>query len=146
MSRSNKFGFQEDLDPVEFKKADLQVISTITLPAHSGVPVRLRTSISRRKPIPGGMKAVSTVASLDFPSLFAQPGLVCPDAEGCVTVLLQNCVDQEITLSRRSVVGFIKNLNNPQFERVLLLRKQIGRLQNSLHLLSPCQMRKEENF
>ena len=118
MSRSNKFGFQEELDPNEFRKADLQIISTITLPAHSGVPVRLRTSISRSTPMPHGIRAVSTVASLDYPSLFAQPGLVCPDAEGCVTVLLQNCADQEITLSRRTTVGFIENLNDPQFERV----------------------------
>ena len=76
MSRSNKFGFQEDLDPNEFKKADLQIISSITLPAHSGVPVRVRTSISKSKPMPSGLKAVSTVASLDYPSLFEQPGLV----------------------------------------------------------------------
>ena len=67
MSRSNKFGFQEDLDPNEFKKADLKIISSIMLPAHSGVPVRLKTSISISKPMHSGMKAVSTVASLDYP-------------------------------------------------------------------------------
>ena len=81
--------------------------------------------------MPHGIRAVSTVASLDYPSLFAQPGL-------------QNCADQEITLSRHTTVGFIENLNDPQFERVT--PAETTELQNSLHLQNPCQVRKGENF
>ena len=106
------------------QKADLQIISTITLPAHSGVPVRLRTTISRSKPMPSSMKAVSTVASLDYPSLFAQPGLVCPDAQGCGTILLQNCGNSEITLPRCTKIGFIENLSDPQFEKISLVEER----------------------
>ena len=96
LSRSNKFAFQSDLNPEDFRKADLRIISSISIPAHCGMPVRLGTSIGKDQPMPNGLKAVSTVASLDFPSLFALPGLVCPEAQGCATILLQNCGDSQL--------------------------------------------------
>ena len=55
------------------------------------MPGRQGTSIGKDQTMANGVKAVSTVASLDFPSLFAQPGLVCPDAQGYEAIMLQNC-------------------------------------------------------
>ena len=74
--------------------------------------------------MPNGLKAVSIVASLDFPSLFAQPGLVCPDAQGYEAIMLQNCGDSGITLPRCTNIGFVENLNDPQFEK--LSRTKLG--------------------
>ena len=101
LSRSKKFAFQEDLNP--------------EIPAHCGMPVRLGTSLGKDQPMLNGLKAVSTVASPDFPSLFAQPGLVCPNAQGCGTILLQNCGDSDITLPRCKNIAFIESLSDPQF-------------------------------
>jgi hypothetical protein len=44
-----------------------------------------------QSPMPSGFMAVTTIASMDFPCLFAQPGLVSPDSRGQVTMILQNC-------------------------------------------------------
>ena len=44
-----------------------------------------------------GLKSVSTIGNLDFPQIFAQPGLVIPNHQGDVTVLMQNCyLPQEV--------------------------------------------------
>jgi hypothetical protein len=40
--RTKSFTFQEALNPEKFQKADLRVISSLKIPAHTGVPVRLR--------------------------------------------------------------------------------------------------------
>ena len=74
--------------------------------------------------MPNGIKAVSTVASLDFLSLFAQPGQVCPDGQGCVTIMLLNCGDSEITLPRCTIIGFIEKLNDLQFENISQVKEQ----------------------
>ena len=87
------------------------------------MPVRLGTSIGKDEPMPNGLKAVSTVASVDFPSFFVQPGLVCPDAQGCVTIMLQNCGDRVITLPRCTNIGFVENLNDPDFKKISLLEE-----------------------
>jgi hypothetical protein len=70
---------QEAMNPDKFQKADLRVISTLKIPAHTGVPVRLGTTIGNsQNPMPGGITAVTTIASMDFPCLFAQwNGVMC---------------------------------------------------------------------
>ncbi len=51
-------------------------------------PVRLGIAIGRRHiPMAAGFKSVSTI---DHPQLFAQPGLVIPDHQGDVTIMMQN--------------------------------------------------------
>ena len=83
LSRTKQFKFQEELNPEKFQKADLRIIATLKIPAHTGIPVRLGTTIgARQSPMPSGVKAVSTIASLDFPCLCAKPGLVSPDHQG----------------------------------------------------------------
>ena len=39
LSRTKCFKFQEELNPEKFQKADLKVIVTIKIPAHTGIPV-----------------------------------------------------------------------------------------------------------
>jgi hypothetical protein len=51
----------------------------------------LGTTIKKsQKTMPNGLVAVTTISSMDFPCLFAQPGLVSPDHQGQVMVILQN--------------------------------------------------------
>ena len=116
---NNKFELEEESDPETFKRADLQVISQITIPALTGLPIKVKSSLGKNgEPMPHGIRAVLTVACLDFPELFAQPGLVCPDSQGNVTLLMQNCGNTEITMPRNTVVGFIENLNSQDFEEI----------------------------
>jgi dUTPase len=53
------------------------------------------------------------IASMEFPYLFAQPGLVSPHHQGQVMIILQNCGDEDVILPRCSNIGFIKNEKNP---------------------------------
>ena len=73
--------------------------------------------------MPSGVNAVSTIASLDFPCLFAQPGLVNPDHQGQVTIILQNCGDEDVTIPRCSNIGYIENVKNPCFDEISEVKK-----------------------
>ena len=67
-------------------------VAVTKIPAMTTVPVRLGTAIGRRHTaMAAGFKSVSTIANPDFPQLFPHPGLVVPDHQGDVTIMLQNC-------------------------------------------------------
>jgi hypothetical protein len=70
---------------------------------------------NNQRPMPRGIKAVYTIASTYFPCLFAQPGLVNSDHQGQVMIILQNWRIENITIPRRSNIGYIENMNNPYF-------------------------------
>jgi hypothetical protein len=111
LSRSKEFIFQETIKKSRFAKADLRTVSQLKIPAHTAFPVRLGTSCgSRHTPMAAGLKSVSTIGNLDFPQIFAQPGLVIPNHQGDVTIQLQNCSDVDITIPRDTVIGYIENL------------------------------------
>ena len=87
--------------------------------------------------MPNGISAVSTVASLDYPSLFAQPGLVCPDVQGNVSIRLQNCGDEDLRLPRCTIVGYIENTKNPDFEELSLIDEDEWKAKMSQTEFSP---------
>jgi hypothetical protein len=86
--------FQEDIiGENKFRKADLMTVTKTFIPARTSVPVRLGTAIGRRHtPMAAGIQSVTTIGNPDFPALFSQPGLVEPNHQGDVTLLLQNVV------------------------------------------------------
>jgi hypothetical protein len=89
LSRTKSFRFQEELNPEKFQKADHCHTEDTS---HTGIPVRMGTPMGRsQSPMPSGLKAVSTIASLNFLCLFVQPCLVSPDNQGQVMKILQNC-------------------------------------------------------
>ena len=51
-----------------------------------------------------GLKCGTTIRNLDFPMLFAQPGLVVPNHQD-VTIMLQNCSDQDIEIPKKHNFG-----------------------------------------
>jgi dUTPase len=55
--------------------------------------------------MPSGVVAVTTIASMEFPCLFAQPGLVSHDDQDQVKIILQNCGDEYIMIPRCSIIG-----------------------------------------
>ncbi len=89
LSMSQSFMFQEDIiNQAKFRKADLVTVQKIIVPARTGVPVRLGTASGRRHtPMAAGIKSVTTIGNL---ALFFQPGLVIPNHQGDVTIILQN--------------------------------------------------------
>ncbi len=79
-SRTKSFMFQENLNLEKFQKADTRVISALKIPAHTRVQVRLERAIGRsQNPMPCRVTAVTTIDSMNYLCLFAQPGLVSPD-------------------------------------------------------------------
>jgi hypothetical protein len=68
--------------------------------------------------MPSGIMAVTTIASMEFPCLFAQPGLVSTDHQGQVMMIFQNCKDDDITILRCSNIGYIENVKNPYFDNI----------------------------
>jgi hypothetical protein len=79
------------LNPKTFQKADPRVVNTIKIAAHTGVPVKLGTTINNsQKLLQHSLVAVTTISSMDFPCLFAQPCLVIPDHQGQVMFILHN--------------------------------------------------------
>jgi hypothetical protein len=59
-----------------------------------------------------GIKSVTTVGSPEYPALFSQPGLVVPDHQGDITILLQNCGDVDMEIPRCTAIRFLENLQN----------------------------------
>ena len=81
--------------------------------------MRLGTAIGRRhKPMVAGFKAVSTIGNPDFPALYTQPGLVVPDHQGDVTIMLQNCSNVDMEIPRCTTIGFLENLKNKCFDEM----------------------------
>jgi hypothetical protein len=79
-SRTKSFILQDEVSHDEqFQKADLRIISQITIPAHAGIPVQLGTSTAgrRNQPMPNGLQVVSTL--------------------GNVMKIIQNCKDVDVT-------------------------------------------------
>jgi DNA-directed RNA polymerase subunit M/transcription elongation factor TFIIS len=68
--------------------------------------------------MPNGVKAVTTIASMDFP----QTGLVSPDHQGQVMMILQNCRDEDLTIHRCSSIGYIENVKNPYFDEKSVIK------------------------
>jgi dUTPase len=119
LSRTKGFIFQHHLYQKDFQKANLKTISTLKTRAHTGIPARLGTTLgNNQEPMPGGVQAVSTIASMEFPYLFAQTGLVSPDYQGQLLIILQNCGDKDVILPRGSIIGFIANVKYPNFDEI----------------------------
>jgi hypothetical protein len=74
LSRTKSFIVQDELDLVNFLKADIRVISTLKIPAHTGWPVKLDTTLeSNQEPMPFGIQADLTIASRENLCLFSEP-------------------------------------------------------------------------
>ncbi len=59
-----------------------------------------------------GIQSVTTIGNPDFPALFLQPGVVIPNHQGDVTLLLQNCSDVGMEIPRCKAIGFLENFKN----------------------------------
>jgi hypothetical protein len=126
LSMSQTFMFQEDIiGEAKFKKADLMTVQKTNIPARTCVPVRLGMASGRRHtPMAAGLKSVTTIGIPDYPALFAQPGLVVPNHQGDVTVLLQNCGDVEIEIPRCTAIGYLENLQNKSSNEIFAIDEQ----------------------
>ena len=125
LSRTKEFLFQEDIKKEKFERADLNTVKLIHIPAHTTCPIRLASSTGRRHtPMAAGLKCVTTIGTLDFPMLFSQPGLVVPNHQGDVTIMLQNCSDQDIEIPRNTTLGYLENLNNKEFNKISVIDQE----------------------
>ena len=87
---------------------------------------------------------MTTVGNNDFPGLFAQPGLVVPNHQGDVTILLQNCTDVDMEIPRCTVIGFIENLTNEEFNEISQIDQEDVKKTVSKDKPVPKAMSKEE--
>ena len=95
------------------------------IPAHTTCPIRLASSTgTRHTPMAAGLKCVTTIGNLDFPMLFSQPGLVVPNHQGDVIIMLQNCSDQDIEIPRNTTLGYLENLNNKEFNDISMIDQE----------------------
>ena len=149
LSRTREFVFQETFKKNQFVKADLRTVNLLKIPANMACPVRLGTSSGRRHtPMAAGLKTVSTIGNLDFPQLFAQPGLVVPNHQGDVVIMLQNCSSVDITIPRDTVIGFIENLDHEDFNPISEINEVEEKklFSNDLPLPKPLPKDKEQAF
>ena len=124
LSIPDEFVFQTEVMK-KYKKADLQTQRIVKIPAHTACQVRLGTAVGRKhSPMAAGFKSISTIANQDFPQVFSQPGLVVPDHQGDVTLILQNCSSQDIEIPRGTTMGFIENLSNQEFAEILEINQE----------------------
>ena len=47
----------------------------------------------------------NNIGILNFPMLFYQADLVVPNHQGDVTIMLQNCLDQDIEIPKNTTLG-----------------------------------------
>ncbi len=91
----------------------------LKIPARTTCPVRLGTTIGTRQTLmTAGFKSASMLGNIDHPQLFAQPGLVIPDHQGDVTIMLQNVSNVDIEIPQCTTIGFIENLKNDYFKNI----------------------------
>ena len=70
-----------------------------------------------------GLNCVATIGNLDFPMLFAQPGLVVTNHQDDVTIILQNCSEQDIEIPRNTTLGYLENLKNECLNNISLINQ-----------------------
>ena len=120
LSRTKEFLFQEDIKKKKFERADLNTVKLMHIPAHTTCPIRLASSTgTRHTPMAAGLKCVTTIGNLDFPMLFSQPGLVVPNHQGDVTIMLHS--DQDIEIPRNTTLGYLENLKNKEFNKISVI-------------------------
>ena len=137
LSNSKSFVWQSDMSS-KYNKADLQTTKCLKLEPLTAYQVRLGTSIGKRhSPMAAGIKSVSTIGNPDFPQIFSQPGLVTPNHQGDVTLILQNCSNQAIEIPRGTSLGFIENLRNTEFGEILKLDEKVTEEKLSKDLPKP---------
>ena len=79
LSRSKEFLFHEDIQN-RFERVDLNTVKLMHIPAQTACPIRPASSTGRRQtPMAASLKCVATIGNLNFPLLFAPPGLVVPN-------------------------------------------------------------------
>ena len=91
-----------------------------------------------------GVKSVTTVGNNDFPGLFSQPGLVVPNHQGYVTIILQNCADIDMELPICTVFGFIENLYIDEFNEISQIDQEDTQNSTSKDKPLPKPLSKEE--
>ena len=95
-----------------FERADLNTVKLMHIPAQTTCPIRLASHTSRRHtPMAAGLKCVTMIGNLNFPMLFAQQGLVVPNHQGDVTIILRNCSVQGIEIPRNTTLGYLENVS-----------------------------------
>ena len=149
LTETKEFLFQSDILQSKFAKADLKTVAVLKIPARTTCPVRLGTAIgARHTPMAAGFKSVSTIGNLNHPQLFAQPGLVIPDHQGDVTIMLQNMSDVDIEIPRCTTIGFIENLKNDYFDEISPIDQEDTqkRFSKDLPLPKPLSKEKQEEF
>ena len=89
-----------------------------------------------------GCKSITTTGSPQFPGLFSHPGLVVPNHQHDVTVILQNCTEVDMEIPRCTVIGFIENLRYPDFNEISMVNPQKGKkkFRKMHHCLNPLMM------
>jgi hypothetical protein len=69
-----------------------------------------------------GLKAVSTIASMELPCFFAEPGLATPDPQKQMLKILLKCGNEDITISRCSNIEYIEIAKNPYFDKIFAIK------------------------
>ena len=137
LSNTKSFVWQSEMSD-KYKRADLQTTKVLKLEPLTAYQVRLGTSIGKRhSPMAAGIKSVSTIGNPDFPQIFSQPGLVTPNHQGDVTLILQNCSNQAIEIPRGTSLGFIENLGNTEFGQISELHPKVTEEKLSKNLPKP---------
>ena len=109
----------------KFDRAELNTVKLMFIPAQTTCPIRLASYTGRRHtPMAAGLKCETTIGNLVFPMLFAQPGLVIPNHQLDVTIMLQNCSDQDIKIPSNTTLGYLENLMNECFSNISLFTKK----------------------
>jgi hypothetical protein len=91
LTKTKEFKFKSDILLSKFSKAVLRTVLVLKTPPRTTCPVRLGTAIGREHSLmTAGFKSVSTIGNIDHSQLFKQLGLVIPDHQGDVPIMLQN--------------------------------------------------------
>jgi hypothetical protein len=61
---------------------------------------------------------IKSVITVGNPALFSQPGLVIPNHQGDVNLLLQNCSEVDMEIPRCTANEFLENLQNYTLKQI----------------------------
>jgi hypothetical protein len=66
-----------------------------------------------------GIKSITTVGNPDYPALFLQPGLVVPNHQSDVTIIMQNCGHVDMEIPRCTAIGFLDFYKIPHSKKFM---------------------------
>ena len=109
-NQSHEFHFEKSwTDKRPFEVGEIVTSQEMFLPAHSSQSVRVSTKQEGFKRHCPQITSIAEIHCQDYQQIMGPQGVIIPDHQGKIVVVLQNCSDVDVKLPRGTLIGSIEN-------------------------------------